>query len=179
MLVTSRFLIIEVGSVAYLVFICFANAKNLHLKQRDGSGSSRDILRQLFNWIIGGFAFCTSYEIQLNNTVFFYFAKAKNLHMEQRGGGGAGNSRDILRQQFYWIGGFAFCISYEIQFNNTACLVFCKSQEPSYEAERWILDKLNRHQEVGLGQTPPPPVWEFSLHNPVFFLTTSLRQQFH
>ena len=26
-----------------------------------------------------------------------------------------------------------------------------------------------RHQEVGLGQTSPPPVWEFFPHNPVFF----------
>ena len=86
MLVTSLFLIIEVSSVVYLVFIRITNAKNLHLKQRDGAGSSRDILRQQFYWIISG---------------------------------------------------FAFCILYEIQFNNTIFLIFCKSQEPSYEAERW------------------------------------------
>ena len=27
---------------------------------------------------------------------------------------------------------------------------------------------VSRHQQVGLGQ-PPPPVWEFFPHNPVFF----------
>ena len=77
--------------------------------------------------------------MKYNSTTLFAlnFAKTKKLHMKQRGGGGPRSSRDILRQRFYWIiGVFAFCTSYEIQFNNTVCLVFCKSQEPSYEAER-------------------------------------------
>ena len=44
--------------------------------------------------------------------------------------------------------------------------VFCHFISP------WI-GKNREKYGVGLGQTPPP-LWEFSPHNPVFFLTTSL-----
>ena len=44
--------------------------------------------------------------------------------------------------------------------------VACKiGWEPFWHAKNNL---VNRHQEVGLGQTPPP-VWEFFPHNPVFF----------
>ena len=46
---------------------------------------------------------------------------------------------------------------------------FCKTCFSTSESFWHAKNNLvSRHQEVGLGQTPPP-VWEFFPHNPVFF----------
>ena len=46
------------------------------------------------------------------------------------------------------------------------CKICFSTSESFWHAKNNL---VSRHQEVGLGQTPPPPVWEFFPHNPVFF----------
>ena len=60
-----------------IVYLSLPNMPRTFILSREVlAGSSRDILRQQFDWIISGFAFCILYEIQFNNTIFLIFCKA-------------------------------------------------------------------------------------------------------